>query len=490
LVVLAGVLMLYLRQAIAGPIGQIVTRLKEGETPGYQGISEFEFLSDSIARMMRSLQEKTLHLRAILENMSDGIAVFDMDLRLVAWNRQYVKLNSFPDELIRFGRSYAEIIGYNIERGDYGPGDPEKQLEERLLRVQQVVPDGVEVRRPDGTWVEIKRNRMPAGGLVMTYNDITERKQAEEELAKHRDQLEQLVEARTGELMQVNQRLEEAVRQMQAAKHRAEEANLAKSRFLSSMSHDLRTPLTAIIGFTRLVMRRAEDNLPPKQHANLEKIAISADDLLALIDDILDYTKTEAAHPSEIRLDSLVGECLRTVEPMVNKDRVRLVKEITPDLPQVFTDEKKLKRILINLLSNAVQFTEEGSVRVTVQPRDRQVDIAVQDTGTGIPEEALKRIFDEFEQGEQVRSRRHGGTGLGLAICRRFSQLIGGRIAVQSEVGVGSTFTLTIPVRYSMPSGNDTGADGGACRGMAKPDAMIVSPERDDASGDEESPDR
>ncbi len=445
LIAIAIFLAFYLKRAIAQPIRQIVTSFSTGETPTYKGTGEFEYLSESIARMMGDLQAKTEQLEATLENMGEGITVFDSGLRLVAWNNRFVELYDYPEELIQAGRSYAEILRYNVKRGDHGPGDLEQQIYQHIQRATSIEPPRFETRRLDGSWLEISRSRMPGGGFVTTYNDITERKQAQEELTRHRDHLEELVEARTEELLQLNQRLEGAVMEMTTAKLNAEEANHAKSRFLASVSHDLRTPLNAIIGFTRLVMKKSKESLPEKQYENLEKIALSAHQLLALINDILDYTRTEEVRCRAVQLEPLFEECLRTVEPMIENRRVQLLKEIGPDVREILTDRDKLKRILINLLSNAVEFTEEGNICLSAQHRDGEIKIVVKDTGIGIQEGDLARIFEEFQKGEAVGVRRQGGTGLGLTICRRFGELLGGRIEVRSETGVGSTFTLTIP---------------------------------------------
>jgi PAS domain S-box-containing protein len=240
---------------------------------------------------------------------------------------------------------------------------------------------------------------------------------------------------------------------LRRAKEAAEDASRAKSSFLANMSHELRTPLNAIIGFTRLVMRRAKDVLPLKQFENLEKILASSEHLLSLINSILDLAKVEAGRmevkATDFALEPVLDLCLRTVEPLIKNEGVRLLRDVRDPPAMLRTDEEKLRQILINLLSNAIKFTEAGSVTLRVRQVGETVEFAVMDTGIGIPADALHAIFEEFHQVDNSATRSHSGTGLGLAISHRLARLLGGQIGVESREGEGSTFTLSVPARIA-----------------------------------------
>jgi len=231
-----------------------------------------------------------------------------------------------------------------------------------------------------------------------------------------------------------------------------ETANRHKSTFLANMSHELRTPMNAIIGFNRLVMRRCKEILPTKQYENLGKIGVSADHLLMLINTVLDLSKIEAGrmevHASDFELAPLLEGCARTAEPLLNGTSVQLVKNMEAALPVIFSDQDKLRQIVLNLLSNAAKFTEQGRIDLAAKREEDEVSISISDSGIGIPAEQLPSIFEEFTQVDASTTRRHAGTGLGLAISRRLARLLGGSIDVESEVGVGSRFTVTVPVRF------------------------------------------
>jgi signal transduction histidine kinase len=254
----------------------------------------------------------------------------------------------------------------------------------------------------------------------------------------HAEQLETRIAERTQELQQLNQQLE------QASHH--------KSEFLANMSHELRTPMNAIIGFTRLVMRRSKEQLPQKQYENLQKSLSSAEHLLTLINQILDLSKIEAGrlevYPGRFRLEPVIEECIRTVEPMIKPELVELSWKVDDDLPELYSDRDKVKQIVLNLLSNAIKFTEHGQIRLAAKGEKEWIAIDVADTGPGIPRDKFTFIFEEFRQVDGGATRQHGGTGLGLSISRHLAHLLGGDIFVDSIVGQGSIFTIKVPATF------------------------------------------
>jgi signal transduction histidine kinase len=231
-----------------------------------------------------------------------------------------------------------------------------------------------------------------------------------------------------------------------------EVANRHKSEFLANMSHELRTPLNAIIGFSEVLLERMFGELNDKQAEYLQDILSSGRHLLSLINDILDLSKVEAGRMelelAPFSLPAALDNALTLVRERAARHGIRLELAVDAALGTVVADERKVKQILLNLLSTAVKFTPEGGrVAVRAEPADGTVEISVSDTGIGIAAEDREAIFEEFRQVGTDYSRKREGTGLGLALTRRFVELHGGRIWVKSEVGEGSTFTFTLPAR-------------------------------------------
>jgi signal transduction histidine kinase/CheY-like chemotaxis protein/HAMP domain-containing protein len=280
----------------------------------------------------------------------------------------------------------------------------------------------------DNVRLEIIKNSVPQIGVAITnaMNTDSTRKLSIE------------VAAKNDELNTKNAELQKAYR--------------VKSEFLSNMSHELRTPLNSIIGFTSVLLGPHGEPLSPDQATAIEKVLKNGKHLLELINDILDFSKIEAGR-TPINLDSaeineIISNVMVTVEPMVTSKGVKLVQEVAPDLPILNTDILKVKQILLNLLSNAAKFTDQGSIMITAKKQGEMISIAVKDDGIGIEPQNLERVFEEFSQIDTSNSRKYKGTGLGLPIAKNYARLLGGNLTVQSEFGKGSTFTVTLPPEF------------------------------------------
>jgi signal transduction histidine kinase len=269
------------------------------------------------------------------------------------------------------------------------------------------------------------------------------------ELANYRDHLEEMVQQRTRELEESNVRLQEA-------RKSAEAASQSKSMFLSSMSHELRTPLNAIIGYSDMLIEEAEERGEQAWISDLHRIRAAGRHLLGLVNDILDLSKIEAGKMDlfleVFDLDGMLHDVVATIQPMIEQKANYLDVQRAPGLGSVYTDQTKMRQILLNLLSNASKFTERGIVTLRVFRETPAGDgqphliFEVRDTGIGMSPEQLERLFQPFSQADASTSRRFGGTGLGLTISRHFCRMMGGDITVTSEAGVGSVFTVTLPI--------------------------------------------
>jgi signal transduction histidine kinase len=285
--------------------------------------------------------------------------------------------------------------------------------------------------------------------VVTVLHDRTEemeRARLYEELKQASELLEERVREATAELVSQNELLRRQRLEL-------EQASALKSQFLANMSHEFRTPLNAILGYTSLLLEGVAGPLNEKQERNLTRVDSNAQHLLALINDILDISRIEAGRMpltiESIDLALLVREVLAELDPLVARSRLSVATRLDPALPSVASDRAKVKQILVNLVSNAVKFTPSGSVTVEVACAvdSGPVRLAVADTGIGIDPADQEKIFEDFQQADPSTERRYGGAGLGLAISRRLAHMLNGRLELDSRPGVGSTFTLVIPLR-------------------------------------------
>ena len=355
-----------------------------------------------------------------IENMSEAIVVYDAADRLVLCNTRFKEFYNYAAEDVMPGTSYGELVRLDIERGAVRTDEASNYV--RLRDQHRERLEGTQdVQLRDGRWLQIRERLAGGGQIVSIQADITERKHAEMALLE--------------------------------SKQEAELANQAKSQFLANMSHELRTPLNAIIGITEMLSEDVEDAGEKGSAESLQRIHGAGHQLLGLIDEILDLSKIEAGkmelHPSVFDLCQLVESVVKTTTPLATRNRNQILGSYPDNMARVQLDETRVRQVILNLVSNAVKFTEDGQITVSVCETSDQggggVSITVTDTGIGISAEQRERLFRPFVQGDASTSRKYGGTGLGLAISRHFCQMMGGKIMVDSTLGEGSRFTVWLP---------------------------------------------
>jgi signal transduction histidine kinase len=359
-------------------------------------------------------------LDTMLEHIRHGICMFDRDRRVVSANRMASQLLLHPPDFIVPGRTQEELVGALLERGELGEGEAAEQRAREFLTRDRSIASIHRRTRSDGRVLEVRSDPTPDGGFVVTYTDVTDQTEAEESL--------------------------------RAAKEQAEAASRAKSQFLATMSHELRTPLNAIIGFSDALSQDPARLGVAKIADYASSINEAGRHLLALINDILDVARIEAGRIdlAEDRVDiaRLAESCRRLMEPTARTTGATLSLALPPDLPPVRGDERRLRQVLLNLVSNAVKFSgAAGSVRISARlAEDGGLVITVSDNGIGIARAELERVFQPFTQLDSSLSRRFQGSGLGLYLSRALITAHGGTLHLESPgPGQGTTAIMTLP---------------------------------------------
>ncbi len=387
-------------------------------------------------------QAAEIRLRDAIESVSEAFVLWDRRGRLLMCNQNYRATFSLEPHLLKPGAARAQVntIARKAIKQLVAAAEGSKGVREAELN--------------DGRWIQISERRTAEGGLVMTAADITLIKTQEEARRRNEEQLRRAVTS----LERSQDQLSELARKYEAEKVRAEAANRAKSEFLANMSHELRTPLNAINGFSEIMVSEMFGPLGEPRYVEYAKdILNSGQHLLALINDILDMSKIEAGKMT-LRVEPLdiadvVSDAVRLVQNRA--DTVGLTLDVAlPDLPEVEADYRALKQVLLNLLSNAIKFTpKDGQVTVRAEPVSNPtgdcVQIQVSDTGIGIEPQDIERLARPFEQIESQHSKTQQGTGLGLALTKSLIEMHRGQIAIQSTPGIGTTVTVTIPLRHA-----------------------------------------
>ena len=430
-------LMQHMERVLAGAIGASSARLMFTHALRGRGLAA-EDVAELLDETSQELRFSRQLLQATMENVSQGIAVADSEGRIVAWNRRYLELFDYPEGMVCVGRPVADLIRWNALRGEFGDTHPEQQIEKRLAHMRAGTAYVIQRPRRNGRVYEMRGQPMPDGGYVTTYTDITEFKRTERELLEAKETLEQRVAERTTELSQ-------ALEAQQAAKQQAEQANATKTRFVAAASHDLLQPLNAARLFASALEDTTVDGSVREVAGRIDSSLRAAEEVL---DDMLDIARLESgalrAEPGDFALRPVLEELQQQFAPVAARRGLRLRMRIGDH--RIHSDRVLVRRVLQNLLSNALRYTQRGGVLVGVRRRGEQVRVEVWDTGPGIATEHQRRIFEEFHRLSQPSPWGEKGLGLGLSICDRIARLLDLRLDLRSRPGHGSMFGVTLPV--------------------------------------------
>ena len=495
-----------------------------------------EELEESRGELMR----KSKAMETILDNISQGITLFDADLRLIACNRRVMDLAQYPEELGREGTPLEAFIRFNAGRGEYGPGDPEFHIRRRIKQAEGFLPHEDSRTRPDGTVLGLVGQPVAGGGFVTTYTDITEVVRHQEALETLSRAVEQspvsvIITAPDGAIKYVNPKVVEltgyaerdligqnprifqsgltpvevyrdlwnslsaghtwegdihnrkksgelywehasispvrspdgtvihyvavkedithrktAEAELRTALEAARAADHAKTVFLSHMSHELRTPMTAVLGYGEMMEIELAGPLSPTYKEYVRNVLGSGRHLLAVIDELLEISRIElgsySLHLAEFDLAETIASCARMIVPMCGDKGIALTVDVAAGV-SMRNDEHAIRQIMVNLLSNAVKYTPSGgSITVGAHAEGETAVVSVEDTGRGIPEDLLGRVFEPFQRADPMRADPSRGVGLGLAICRRIVDLLRGKMEIRSQSGRGTTVVMTVPL--------------------------------------------
>ncbi|MEW9625128.1 hybrid sensor histidine kinase/response regulator [Rhodanobacter geophilus] len=404
-------------------------------------IAEAMALMDEASQELRFNREL---LSTTLENVSQGISVVDAQMRVVAWNRRYLELFGYPDGMVYVGVPVAELIHWNAEHGECGPGEAPAQVAKRLAHLRAGTPHVFQRVRADGSTIEMRGRALPGGGYVTTYTDVTAYKRAEQALIEANETLEQRVEQRTAELS-------EALVATAQAQRTAEAANASKTRFLAAASHDLLQPLNAARLFTSALRQQPALDAESRQLAERIDVAFrAAEDLL---DALLDTSRLDTGSYQPEIGDFALAELFESLQGQfaVLAEQRGLRLRVAPTRLAVRSDPQLLRRVLQNFLSNALRYTQRGSVLLGARRTGGEVRVEVWDTGPGIAAEQRARIFGEFQRLEQPSPWGEKGLGLGLSICDRIATMLHHRLDLHSRPGHGSCFAVIVPRAIAAP---------------------------------------
>jgi Na+/proline symporter/CheY-like chemotaxis protein len=380
-------------------------------------------------------------LQTALDHVRQGIAVFDKDLALVCWNRQFGEIFDLPHALTRIGIALDEILRHVVKESACDPGDLDEQVAQRVARYTSEAEPFLERFVERGLVIEVRADRMPGGGLVTTFTDITPSVKAAEALERANATLERRVRERTGELTRLNVELGRA-------KAEADEANVSKTRFIAAASHDILQPLNAARLYVTSLIERQRAGEDGDLVQNIDASLEAVEEIFAALLDI-SRLDTGAMRPeiTDFRIDELLQRLEVEFAPLAREKGLDL--KFMPCSQPVRSDRRLLRRLLQNLVSNAVKYTPKGGVLVGCRHRGPRLRIEVYDTGIGIPNAKRRAVFKEFHRLDHG-ARVARGVGLGLSIVERIARVLDSEVALKSTFGRGSRFSVEVPRAASL----------------------------------------
>lgn len=402
-----------------------------------------------------------MRLEDAIQSTGDGFAVWDQAGRLIHFNDHFANFHGNEKSPLRSGEKFKDIISRSAQANLFRLDDPEAWVESRVAKHQQPVSQS-ELETSDGRWYLIKERRMREGGIATVLSEITDLKETERELIARGKSLEHTI----NELEMVQVKLEEnsvalvqMAEELSEAKSGAETANRTKSEFLANMSHELRTPLNAVIGFSEALQAGLAGDLTGKQAEYVSDIHGSGRHLLGLINDVLDLSKIElgglAMAEDPVDLAKCIHDCVRLVQDRGNGAPLEIEVSGLTNLPLLRADERRVRQVLLNLLTNAAKFTDAGgTIRVLAGVENNAcLFFTVTDTGVGMSASEIETALAMFGQVESGLNRNHDGSGIGLPLCMALMEGHGGELRIESEPGVGTSVTAIFPEERVLVTG-------------------------------------
>jgi Na+/proline symporter/signal transduction histidine kinase/CheY-like chemotaxis protein len=430
-------LLLHTENTLASVMGASSARLVLSSALDGRDIAldEIAVLVEDASSQQRTFSQNLL--QSAIENASEGISIVDNELKLVAWNKKYIDLFSYPKELIYKGCPIKHLIRYNASRGLCGEGEISRQVEKRLEHLRNGSPHSSERQHPDGQVIRIQGNPLPGGGFVMLFSDVTAYKEAERVLKDTNIDLETIIAERTKKLEKTNEDLD-------IAREKAEQAHIKKSLYLKACSHDLMQPLEAARLFTSALS--SQGNLSESQFRQVKNIDHSLKVANDLLSDLGEIARIESgnitAHYTTFSVNDLFKDLAQEFSASAVEYQVEF--RVVSCKAWITSDRNLLRRILQNLIGNAFRYASPGKVLLGARIVDKQVNIQVLDNGPGIPLEKQEIVFEQFTQLENNPNHASRGLGLGLNITQSLAQLLEHPLSLKSKVDQGCKFSLAI----------------------------------------------